>query len=529
MTNPTPDQNTGGQASPPKKANDGGGDGLLTKIQKAAIDNYNGLYKIVLEPSMPRRYQVYLIIFGAILGLIWAWGLFPTQFTGANPNRLNQSAQEQWVKMVAIASSQDPLILYQDAQAVDLLSRIPDPIVTIDRLLADPNLSPGDAAALQELRATIPSDLQGTAAPGQNGWLSSIFQIVLLIVLIGVLTPIWMLLWRILIYPNIVAGAMDQFKASTNKEYAEQKKREAEVRAVARAAADAKRSMVVEADVDLGAPVMKTLSIFSKGREYDDSFEIELPLDQGGDFLGQCGATVAEAVTPDPVAIEIWLFDMFTSQDKKRVFITEAGYADPAIRSRVEASLDSPGDVVVARNGAKLIVDSDKLRLQGEMKDLQVDANGRFQSFQMPIAAWWRKDGAAAAPSPAPVTYAPPPTLGSAPSMATYDDIQFDPPPQAPIGGRSLSDYDDIQFDPPPVAPSGGRSLSDYDNIQLDPPPTMPGYQPLQPPPLQQQPLQPPPRSTGMQPLQPPPLRGNRPEDDDPFGNTGDFTPLGDD
>jgi hypothetical protein len=503
MTNPTPDFDTSGQATPPipnKQGTEGGGGGPLAGLRQWLIDSYRGLYKIVLEPSMPRRYQVYLIILGAILGLIWAWVVYPAQFTGANPNRLNQAAQEQWIKMVAVSVS--PGINYNQQAAADLLSRIPDPMGTINRMLADPNINTSDATALQNLQTIIPPDLAGTSAPGQNALLWSIVQIVLLIVLIGVITPIWMLLWRILIYPNIVAGIVDWFKQRTNAEYREQKQKQAQAQAVARAAADAKRSMVIEADETLGEPVMKTLSIFDAGREYDDSFEIELPLDQGGDFLGQCGATVAESVAPDPVAVELWLFDMFTQQDKKRVFITEAGFNDPSIRGRIEASLDSPADLVVAENGVKLVVDSDKLRLQGEMKDLQVSDNGRFQHFQMRVAAW-RKD-AATAGAPAGGFAAPPPAPSGAPDMSTYDDILFDPPPAPPSGAPEMSVYDDIQFDPPPQMPS-------------------------QPQPLQPPPLQPPP----AQPLQPPPLqqstRSNPPPEDDPFGGTGDFTPLGND
>jgi hypothetical protein len=201
MTNPIPE---GGQAVPAKKEKASGGGGPFAGLIQWLGDSYNGLYKIVLEPSMPRRYQVYLIIFGAILGLIWAWGIYPVEFTGANPERLNQSAQDQWVKMVAVASSSDPLILYQGSDAINLLSRIPDPVGAISRLLNDPNIQPSDAKVLQDLLAIIPPDLQETPAPGQNALLASIGQVLLLIVLIGLITPIWMLLWRILIYPNIV-------------------------------------------------------------------------------------------------------------------------------------------------------------------------------------------------------------------------------------------------------------------------------------------------------------------------------------
>ncbi|MDQ7036544.1 MAG: hypothetical protein Q9P01_17445 [Anaerolineae bacterium] len=485
MTNPTPELDMSGQESPPEKGDDGGGG-----IKQWVIDSYNGLYKIVLEPSMPTRGQVYLVILGAIIGLIWAWALFPAVFTGANPERLNQNAQDQWVKMVAIAASVGN---YNDTEAIDLVSRVSDPLATVNRLLSEATPDSDDVVALQHLQRILPAELTGAPQPDAGGLLTSIWQILLLIVLIGIVVPIVVLLWRLLIQPIVVAPMLDNIKAMTNKEYAERRKIEHQARKAAQDAADAKRSLVVEVDAALGEPIMKTLSIFASNREYDDSFEIELPLDQGGDFLGQCGATVAEAVAPDKVAVEMWLFDMFTQQDKKKVFITEAGYNDPAIRGRIEASLENPSDLIVAKDGVKLIVDSDKLRLQGEMKSLQVGANGRFESFQMPIAAW-RKDGSAASAGV------------NTPSIG-----EFAAPPPTPAGAPDMAAYDDIQFDPPPIAPSGGLSMSDYDNLTLDPPPTLPGQQSLQPPPLQPPMQQPPPASTGLQPLQPPPLQN-------PFG-----------
>ena len=67
---------------------------------------------------------------------------------------------------------------------------------------------------------------------------------------------------------------------------------------------------------------------------FDESYEIEL---ESGEFLGQSGTVLAEAVDPDPVAIEVWLFDMFSSVNIAKVFVTPQGNADPAIRSKVEA------------------------------------------------------------------------------------------------------------------------------------------------------------------------------------------------
>lgn len=540
------------------QANDsgGGGGGIMGWLR----DSYNGIYKIVLEPSMPTRSTVMLFVAGLLFGLAWAYLLFPTIFYGANPNRLNQPAQDQWVRMVAVGLENSGL-QYPTETALEILGQVPNPQATIQSLIDSGNVPPQEVAALQSLLSVIPAEFQSAnpvnPAPLLQEALVSLI-VPALIIIIGF--PIFLLLWRILIYPNIVAGMTDRFRQATNAEYREQKRVEAEARAAARAAKQARDNLVIQADSDLGEPVMKTISIFDTGRSYDDSFEIELAQDQGGDFLGQSGAALAEATDPDPVAIELWLFDMFASQNLKKVFVTEAGYNDASIRSRLEADVDNPAeDIKIARPGAKLTIDSDKLRLQGELDDLQIGGDGRFQHFQMKIAAWQKGAtavGAPPVPASAPAAAALPP-MPSEPaggrSMDEYDNIQFDPPPRMPAsspppaGGRSMDAYDNIQFDPPPQMPAsspppvGGRSMDEYDDIQFDPPPQMPGGQRNIPTMFEMDGYEDEGATTPMAPqgggqrLTPPPLTPPPPsfdlpmdddDDDDPFGGTGDFTPL---
>lgn len=490
-------------------------------------DTYNGIYKIVLEPSMPSWSSVLLLIAGVVIGLVWAYLLFPTIFFDANPNRLNQPAQNQWARMVAVGRA-DSGVQYPTEAALNILAQIPNPSETIQRLIEEGGVEGGELQALTSLLAVIPENFESAQPVVPNDTLTDLLISALLPLLIMLIAfPILVLLWRLLIYPNIVAGLIDRFRRATNQEYAEQQRKAAQARQAARAAADARKNLVIQSDENLGEPVMKTISIFDSGRSYDDSFEIELPLDQGGDFLGQSGAVLAEATDPDPVAIELWLFDMFKSETLKKIFVTQAGYNDPSIRGRLEADVKDPAtDIAVAQPGTKLIIESDKLRLQGELGDLSINNNGRFEHFKMTIAAWQKGAAAPAAPAvtTAPSIPAAPPAIAPAPGsrdMAEYDNIQFDPPPAPTSGSRPLSDYDNIQFDPPPQTPSAPSSrpamfeMDDYEE----------GATEMMPPVA--------PNESGSGRLTPPPLAAppgfNLPpddDDDDPFGGTGDFTPL---
>lgn len=525
MTFPNNDMNQGGQAvpaaPPPSSGGDDGGGGLRQWL----IDSYNGLYKVVLEPSMPKIYQVLLIIFGAFLGLIWAWGLFPTQFTGANPNRLNEAAQDQWVRMVAVGTTEN--IRYPQEAVIELLSRIPSPEENIQRLINDPNTAPGDVSALQSLQALLPTEgISAAEAPSEGSFVAGLIQIIILILLIGIITPIFMLIWRLLIYPNIVGGIVDQFKQATNAEYKVQRDKEKANLAVAQQQRRMREEMQKQAaSSDLGPSIMTQLAIYTPGRSFDESYEIEL---ESGEFLGQSGAVIAEATDPDPVAIEVWLFDIFNSTESKKIFVTPQGNADPSIRSRLEGSVPNPAtDIIVAQPGANVQLESDKIILQAKMASVDFNANGRFENFNMEMRAW-QKGATGTAPPVQPTPPAQPMSTAQPPLP------QATPPPAA--AGRPMSDYNDIQFDPPPQMPSSGasgRPMSDYEDIQFDPPPQMPSG-PSQPSaPSFQQPPPPsggtrPPTPLGGQRLTPPPLSfPDSDDDDDPFGGTGDFTPLG--
>ncbi|MGB1288814.1 MAG: hypothetical protein ACPG7F_19940, partial [Aggregatilineales bacterium] len=481
-----------------------------------------------------------LFIVGIIIGLILGYLVNPTEFTGANPERLNQAAQDQWIKSVAVAFNEGSQ--YPAETAADLLSRVDTPAASISRMLGDANLAVADRAALEAIQPVV-ANVAGTPTPQPPILPLEILEYWILPLLVfAILTPIVVLVWRLLFYPNIVAPRLDDIHAMRDPNYRAERDaaraRIAEAKTQKEFLINQKQNQVV--DAELGEPVMTNLAIFSGGY-LDQSFEIELPLDKGGDFLGQSGVAIAESVDPDPVAVELWLFDMFSNENKKAILITPQGNADPAIRSRLEADVDNPAtDIVVAAPGAKFAADSQKLKLEGEISSLEINDKGRFASFRMTVRAWQKDAQTAGVPAPAPSPVMAPPPIPVPPpaggrSMDEYADMQFDPPPAAvppaggrpmddyaniqfdpppaPVGGRPLSDYDDTQFDPPPVSPpppAGGRPLTDYDNIQFDAPPS--GMQPLQPPPLQYPP--------GMAP------NSGDDYDDDPFGGTGDFTPL---
>ncbi len=512
---------------PPPKGEEKKSPGLFGGIRQYILDSYNGLYKIVLEPSMPTKQTIALLIVGVIIGMVWGYVLAPVVFYSANPNRLNQAAQNQWIKMAAVGYESSG-VQYNMETVQGLLAQVPNPAGAIATMLADPNISAPDSQALNSI-VSIAQSVAG-AAPIEPDLVTSIRDLIVPILLVLIVTPILVLIWRLLFYPNFVAPLLDNFHAARDPKYRAERQRQRDalgrMKEEKKALEEMKKQTV--ADVELGSPVVQALSVYNKGGIYDYSKEIELGT---GEFLGQCGSVIAEVVDPDPVAVEVWLFDIFGSQNLRKVFVTEAGMADPSIRTRLEDDVDNPAaDIIVARPDAVLTIDSDKLRLQAKFSTLAIDASGRFENFRMQLTAWQKEKAAAPMPMPsvtatvpavAPIpAYAPPPPPAARP-MSDYDNLQFDPPP--PPAARPMSDYDNLQFDPPPMPaarppvppPPAARPMSDYDNLQFDPPPAPAGAPSLG-------------SLMGRPPVPPPPsgIFADDDEDDDPFGGTGDFTPL---
>jgi hypothetical protein len=232
---------------------------------------------------------------------------------------------------------------------------------------------------------------------------------------------------------------------------------------------------------------MQRMSTYILGHgQYDDSYSIE---DEQERFLGECGAGISETIgVGDPAkatAIEVWLFDKddFVRTITK-VFASEHAFNDPALRAKMEPK----GDLVLAQPGATVILETASLRLQARIVELEYGAgplptNSYFQKLTLELAAWRKEPGTVSAAAPPPVMVAP-----AAPAPV------YTPPP-APVAA------------PPPVTPA--------------PPPTSSGFQPA-PSPFGSgaAPLRPPAPATPP----PPPPRVNN--DDDPFGGTGDFTPI---
>jgi hypothetical protein len=471
---------------------------MIKRFRQYLIDSYNGLYKIVLQPSMPSRGTIILLVVGLILGMFAAYALYPVQYYDGSPSQLSRGYRDQWIKLVAASYASGT---YADQDVISLLQQVENPGAAVQNLLQ--TATGAEQRNLQKVLPLAQAAGAGVKAPSSGSIISSLMNFLIPIILIVVITPILVLIWRLLFYPNIVAPLWDKLRPKSEEEL--QKRKELQVEKQARLAAiEAQKNLVVEVDEVLGEPTIQKLSVYTKGRQFDDSFAIE---DANDAFLGECGASVAKALgaSNELAAVEVWLFDKEDFvRTLTKVFVSEYGYNDPAIRSELEPKVENPAtDIIVVSEGARLILETDALRMQATVKSFSYGAsalppNSVFESINVEITVW-QKQGAAAG---MPVTAAPMAANAPAAPLPTFD--------QQPTQPTSTS------FSPlPSASPNYGPSPSPYSAPPSPSPSPSPGFRPLSPPPMQPRPVQP-----------PAPMSKPEDDDDDPFGGTGDFTPL---
>jgi hypothetical protein len=427
----------------------------------------------VLRPTFPQTKTLVVLVVGFFIGLIWAYAISPTVFYDADPSQLDQTWQNVWVNLLAdrYANRNAPI----EDEVRNLLRAVDDPegIVRLQGIGVD---------GFSQLAIEA---MPGTPAPQPN-IISTILPWILGPILLVVLTFILTVIWGLLIFPLVEPYTRRITRRTHGPASVSDLRAQAEIQGIRdRRAAEATQRVDYAAST-LGTPVIQKMSVYTLGfGQYDDSFAIE-DANNNDMFLGECGATVSETIgvgdPPKATAIEAWLFDKedFVRTITK-LFVSEHAYNDPGLR----ASLELKGELVLAQPGAVAILETNTLRLQARIVDMEygtgpLPPKSYFEKMTVEMAVW--QIDASSAPAAAPAMMSAPPSSGFAA-----------PAPVAPAAAAPSA--------APLAPPSSGF--------------TLPGQAaPLQPPP--------PMRPAVSSPLPPRP----RPPDDDPFGGTGDFTPV---
>src|SRR5690606_16862243 len=150
-------------------------------------------------------------------------------WTGGNPNRLNEASQRQWLLMTAVGTSAQNL--YAPEQTVQLVQVIPNPRAQIEEMLNDPSTSQNDIIALQTLLAQLPQDIDAnsaTAITSGNALTNFLMAFVVPVIVMIIIVVVIVLLWRFLIYDNLVAPVLQRVAEMRDPALAEASRRSRE-------------------------------------------------------------------------------------------------------------------------------------------------------------------------------------------------------------------------------------------------------------------------------------------------------------
>ena len=351
---------------------------------------------LMIGKQMASSYPGWTIIIsavvGLIVGLIFAWMIWPVTWTETRPSRLSDQYKAVYLNFAATTHATGGMSTEQVAQQLGEGWSKDDVLRILDGMIKD-NYA-GNQGALQKLR----DDLSGTdvtigpkAVPAAPSSLLLLLLIVLAI--IALLILLYMLVRRVLqkpSQPTQVATAIPT-PGAVGEAAPVIEAAPVVVPPVSRAVGGARP---VEKTAWLGearTPLTQFATTYAIGDDrYDMSNSIETP---AGDFLGECGVGISETLgtgSPDKVtALELWLFDKNDVRTLTKVLMSEHAYNDGAIR----AKLAPKGDAVMLRKGEIVELTTQTLKLNARVVDLTYGVGGLppnsfFQQVTLEIATW---------------------------------------------------------------------------------------------------------------------------------------------
>lgn len=320
-------------------------------------------------------------VLGLVVGLLFAWVIWPTSYYNATPAMLRQDFRDDYLAWVAREYAQNrDLQQAQTRLGIGLWKG--DPVATLEELAGRRGGADGEnlRALAQALKEAPPPTPSGPTALQR---VRPFFQIC------GI---------------GLLAAALAALLY-----FALSRLRRPRVRPVSERAA-AYRQVEPTRWEEGTPPALQFNTTYVLGDDhYDPSFSIE----RGADFLGECGVGISEAIgVGDPkkvTALEVWMFDKSDIRTVTKVLASGFAYQDPALRTKLAAK----GEIVLAKPGAEVILETTTLILRARVVNMeygvgQLPPESFFQRISLELGVWF-KEGAEG--TSLPDEFAFPPTL----------------------------------------------------------------------------------------------------------------------
>lgn len=319
------------------------------------------------------------LLVGLILGLVFAWMVWPVHWTNAPLSDLQPELQQDYLVMAvqnyAQTGNQQQALARWNAMGSDRLNMLtslqtnpPAPLTSDAVGLFATAVSAASGGAVQPTLAPgVPTQASGAAAPASSG--SNILTIVF-----GAMCVLTLIIAGILAYLFFFKNRRLPIVGSRNVSQP--------------VGAMPETPTYAEGQEP---PIVQYLTTYNLGNDlYDDSFSIDSP---SGEFLGECGVGISDTIgVGDPkkvTAFEVWLFDKNDIQTVTKVVMSQHAFNDPAISQR----LASKGEPVLAEPGKHIVLETATLQLEARVVNMNygqgaLPAGSFFEQVTLELAVW---------------------------------------------------------------------------------------------------------------------------------------------
>jgi hypothetical protein len=325
------------------------------------------------------------LVVGVVLGLIFAWGVWPVQYVDAAPDNLHENFQLDYMRMVIDSYNLRP----DNALANRRIAALgEDGSAILQKLIANPG-DPTSQQAIQQFLLLYQSGVG--AAPSTGG------EVVVSTLPVpgleateepsgsGTSTR------TLLLMACAVTGAL--LVAFGVFFFLRQRGRQPGAKTAASRAQEFSRQAMQTDYEAMGeiSPIAQWMTTYLIGDDlFDDSFSID---SLSGEFLGECGVGIADTIgvgEPKRVsAFEVWLFDKNDIQTVTKVLMSGHAMNDESTYARLEAK----GEPVLATPGGTVELETKTLRMAVRVMDMDygtghLPENSFFQRVTLELAIW---------------------------------------------------------------------------------------------------------------------------------------------
>jgi hypothetical protein len=308
-------------------------------------------------------------VVGLFIGLVvLGWGLWPVQWTNADPSSLRPDLQEDYLRMTIDSFVQNPVneLAIQRYQALGA-----DGPAVFERIKAgypDQNAILNFTKVVQGTTATAtttPGIGQTSAKPSALTSILIIGGAVILFVILGFAAFKYLIpLFRHTTSDSPANRARDITNKTILTDYSNQGEDQ---------------------------PIAQFMTTYVLGDDlFDDSFSIDSP---SGEFLGECGIGISETIgvgEPKKVtAFEVWLFDKNDIQTVTKVLMSTHAFNDVATFQRLQAK----GEPFLVERGKQVVLETAALQLVATASDMEygqgaLPEDSYFERLTLEIAVW---------------------------------------------------------------------------------------------------------------------------------------------